>query len=199
MRLDKIYTRTGDRGKTCLVGGERVEKSSLRIGAMGAIDELNSAIGVVRTYGEGAPDADVVAECIDTLKQVQNDLFDCGCELGLGPGGMPDADVPRLTGEQVTFLESCIDRYGEILEPLPSFVLPGGGALNAHAHVARSVCRRAERRLWELNATEPVPENILKYVNRLSDVLFSLARWFARKAGEEEFLWAKGAEKPTGG
>lgn len=188
VKLSKIYTKTGDTGTTALVGGQRVAKSSLRLEAYGSIDELNSFVGVVRTCAAASDDREIADEAGTTLRRIQNDLFDIGSLLATAPGSKWDG-MREMKPEHITYLEEAMDRYQDILEVLPSFVLPGGGMLNAHAHVARTVCRRCERLLWRLKEEEPVDEVIVKYVNRLSDYLFVLSRWVAVKAGEEEYLW----------
>ena len=188
VRLSKIYTKTGDDGTTGLVGGTRVAKSSLRLEAYGSIDELNSFVGVVRTCAAASDDGEIAEEAGTTLRRIQNDLFDIGSLLATAPGSKWDG-MREMKPEHITYLEEAMDRYQEILESLPSFVLPGGGMLNAHSHVARTVCRRCERLLWRLKEEEPVDEVIVKYVNRLSDYLFVLSRWVAVKAGEDEYLW----------
>ena len=188
VRLSKIYTKTGDDGTTGLVGGTRVAKSSLRLEAYGSIDELNGFVGVVRTCAAASDDGEIAEEAGTTLRRIQNDLFDIGSLLATAPGSKWDG-MREMKPEHITYLEEAMDRYQEILESLPSFVLPGGGMLNAHSHVARTVCRRCERLLWRLKEEEPVDEVIVKYVNRLSDYLFVLSRWVAVKAGEDEYLW----------
>lgn len=177
-RLSKIVTRTGDAGTTGLGDGSRVAKDSARIDAIGAVDELNSTLGVLLT--ETLP-ADVVAELTD----VQHDLFDLGGELSIpGHRAMTDAQVARL--------EEQVERHNESLGPLKEFVLPGGTRAAAFAHVSRTVCRRAERALVHLAATEPVSDAARKYLNRLSDLLFVLARALNQAAGRADVLWQKG-------
>jgi len=188
VRLSKIYTKKGDKGTTALVGGERVSKVDIRLEACGTIDELNSFVGVIRTYAKQCSNQEVMEETERSLKQIQNDLFDIGSLVATAPGSKLDG-LRELQPEHVAFLEERMDEYQKILEPLPSFVLAGGSILNAHAHVARSVCRRAERILWKLNEEAPVAEVLLQYINRLSDYLFVYSRWVARIAGEIEFLW----------
>ncbi len=190
IRLTKIYTRGGDKGQTSLVGGARVPKEILRLEAYGTIDELNSVIGVVRTYVPEyrvgfAADYESYAEM---LRRIQNELFDVGSELATPPG----ADYPgmhRMGAGEVEALEKEIDRMNEGLEELKSFTLPGGGKLNAYLHLARTVCRRAERACWRLARTEAVGEDLLKYLNRLSDHLFVQSRWVAKRLDEPEYLW----------
>ncbi len=177
-RLSKIVTRTGDAGTTGLGDGSRVAKDSARIDAIGAVDELNSTLGVLLT--EPLP-ADVLA----ALTDVQHDLFDLGGELSIpGHAAMTDAQILRL--------EEQVERYNARLGPLKEFVLPGGTRAAAFAHISRTVCRRAERALVHLAATEPVSDAARKYLNRLSDLLFVLARALNHAAGRTDVLWQKG-------
>jgi cob(I)alamin adenosyltransferase len=175
-RLTKIYTRTGDDGDTGLGDGARVRKDSERVEAFGTVDELNSCIGVVLAVpGLGAS----VGAC---LLDVQHDLFDLGGELSIpGHRVIFPAHVARL--------ESALDAFNDDLPPLKDFILPGGGPAAAACHVARAVCRRAERRTWTLAGMEAVSPDVLKYLNRLSDLLFVLARILARLEGGSEVLW----------
>lgn len=193
IRLSRIYTRTGDKGTTALVGGKRVPKESGRLEAYGTIDELNSIVGIVRTY---LPDyrerlGDDFGWYSEMLRRIQNELFDVGSELATPPG----AEYPEMhtMGEgEVKQLESEMDRMEQALEPLNSFTLPGGGVLNAFLHQARTVCRRAERVCWALKREEPIGDQLIIYVNRLSDHLFVQSRWIAKRLGEPEFLWDRG-------
>jgi len=189
--LNKIYTRTGDDGTTALGNGERRKKYDLRVAAYGSLDEANAAIGVARlhTVHDGELDG--------ALARIQNDLFDLGADLatpgkGRGPGGA------RLTATatQVEWLESEIDRFNAALAPLRSFVLPGGSAAAAHLHLARTICRRAERLIAELKdrPNETVTPEVLTYVNRLSDFLFVAAR-HANHKGERDVLWRPGENR----
>jgi cob(I)alamin adenosyltransferase len=189
--LNKIYTRTGDDGTTALGTGERRKKYDLRVAAYGTLDETNSVIGIARLHtGEDA--------ALDAaLSRIQNDLFDVGADLttpgkGKGPGGAR----LTVTAAQVGWLEAEIDRLNDELEPLRSFILPGGGAAAAHLHLARTVCRRAERLIAELNdkAGESVTPEVLKYVNRLSDFLFVAAR-HANGKGARDVLWKPGQNR----
>ena len=176
-RLSKIVTRTGDAGTTGLGDGTRVAKDSARIEAIGAVDELNSTLGLL--LAEALPDT--VAEC---LTEVQHDLFDLGGELSIpGYSAVRDAHVDRV--------EQAIARFNADLAPLKEFILPGGTRAASLAHVARTVCRRAERALVHLGASSPVSEAVRKYVNRLSDLLFVLARALNRDAGHADVLWRK--------
>jgi cob(I)alamin adenosyltransferase len=185
VRLNKIYTRKGDDGTTALVGGKRVKKTSLRLEAYGTVDELNAFLGILRTQALGAS-PDIMKESEQALRQIQNDLFDIGSLLAVASEDSKDAVFPP---ERTKFLETRMDEYQTKLEELTSFVLPGGDPLNAQAHVARTVCRRAERLLWRLNAEERLDAEILRYLNRLSDYLFVYSRWVARLGGGKEFLW----------
>jgi cob(I)alamin adenosyltransferase len=193
IRLTRIYTRTGDKGLTALVGGGRVPKESGRLEAYGTVDELNAAIGVVRTYLPNYRDrlGTDFEWYSEMLRRVQNELFDVGSELATPP----DAEYEGMhhMGEaEVAELENEMDRMQEVLEPLNSFTLPGGGVLNAFLHQARTVCRRAERICWALKRGEPLNDQVLIYLNRLSDHLFIQSRWIAKRLGEPEFLWDRG-------
>ncbi|HVN63792.1 MAG TPA: cob(I)yrinic acid a,c-diamide adenosyltransferase [Candidatus Binataceae bacterium] len=190
IRLSKIYTRTGDKGTTALVGGARVPKESLRLEAYGTIDELNSIVGIVRTY---LPDYRVKLgaqydSSAEMLRRIQNELFDVGSELATPPEG-EYSEMHKMGPGEIKQLESEMDRMEKELEPLKSFTLPGGGVLNAFLHQARTVCRRAERDCWRLKREEDINDDLLKYVNRLSDHLFVQSRWIAKRLGEAEFLW----------
>ncbi len=195
MRITKVYTRTGDAGKTRLAGGQQVWKDSLRVEAYGTIDELNASVGVVR-----AMNADVVdeytaaAQLEDELRWVQNKLFDVGSILATAPG-QTFKNMPQVGAQDVTRLEKLIDRCQKDLEPLKEFILPGGGKVSGFLHQARTVCRRAERLCVALSKTEPVDSTIIKFVNRLSDALFVMARWVAKTQGEPEFLWERDVAK----
>jgi cob(I)alamin adenosyltransferase len=191
--LSKIYTRTGDEGTTGLVGGERVKKSSIRVSAYGDVDELNSYLGLCATFAADKS----FSPLLDKLTIIQNELFDLGSELA-SPGSSGGPGIPTTTADQVSRLEVWIDTLNEGLPTLQSFVLPGGSLLNAHLHIARTICRRAERTILELHDTEPVPTNLRHYVNRLSDLLFVMSRAAARLEGKKETLWIPGASRPTG-
>ena len=177
-RLSKIVTRTGDAGTTGLGDGSRVAKDSARIEAIGAVDELNSTLGVL--LAEPLPEA--VAAC---LTEIQHDLFDLGGELSI-PG------YKAMTDAQVLRLEDAVERFNANLAPLKEFILPGGSRPASLAHVARTVCRRAERALVRLGTTDDVRECARKYLNRLSDLLFVLARVLNRAAGGADVLWRRG-------
>ncbi len=191
VRLNKIYTRTGDDGTTALGTGERRKKYDLRIAAYGTLDELNAALGLARlhTGDDAALDA--------ALSRIQNDLFDAGADLTMpGKGKGPDGARLTVTDNQVAWLESEIDRLNAELKPLRSFVLPGGSAAAAYLHLARTVCRRGERLIAELadRPGESVTPELLKYVNRLSDFLFVAAR-HANGKGAGDVLWAPGRNR----
>ena len=187
-RLSKIYTRTGDGGKTSLVGGERVLKSSLRIDAFGTVDELISQLGLVRTSAMNSENERIREESDAILPKVQNTLFDIGSILACAPGS-DTAEAMALDAAAVELLEKRMDAYLEELDELKSFVLPGGSELNALSHVARAICRRAERVVWQLHEEEPVKESLRTYLNRLSDFLFVYSRWGVKVEGGQEFLW----------
>ena len=181
--LSKIYTRTGDGGQTRLGDMSQVAKTSLRIEAYGSIDELNSIIGLIRL---------VTTSCADVLIRVQNDLFDLGADLCVPPA--PDKqgdDKLRVQPEHVQYLEQQIDRINADLQPLKSFVLPGGSEAAAWLHLGRTVCRRAEREVWRLAAEEQVGGGVMEYLNRLSDLLFVMAR-AANDGGTTDVLWQPG-------
>jgi cob(I)alamin adenosyltransferase len=189
--LNKIYTRTGDDGTTALGTGERRKKYDRRISAYGTIDEVNAALGVVRlhTASDAALDA--------ALSRIQNDLFDVGADLCTpGKGRGPDGARLTVTQAQVDWLESEIDRLNDHLAPLKSFVLPGGTAAAAYLHLARTICRRAERLIAELRDKpgESVGDEVLKYVNRLSDFLFVAGR-YANGKGARDVLWQPGQNR----
>jgi cob(I)alamin adenosyltransferase len=189
--LNKIYTRTGDDGTTALGTGERRKKYDLRIAAYGTLDEVNATLGIARLHTAEDPSLD------SALGRIQNDLFDVGADLctpgkGKGPGGAR----LTVTDAQVTWLESEIDRLNAELAPLKSFVLPGGSAPAAYLHLARTVCRRAERLVAELKDKpgESVTPEVLKYVNRLSDFLFVASR-YANGKGARDVLWKPGQNR----
>jgi cob(I)alamin adenosyltransferase len=189
--LNRIYTRTGDDGSTALGTGERRRKYDLRVAAYGTVDELNATIGIARLHAGEDRDLDRM------LTRIQNDLFDVGADLcmpdkGKGPGGAR-LDV---TEAQVEWLEHQIDQLNGELAPLRSFVLPGGGAAASHLHLARTVCRRAERLIVELadKPGESVTAAAIKYINRLSDFLFVAAR-FANRKGAADVLWVPGQNR----
>lgn len=191
MRITKVYTRTGDAGKTRLAGGQQVWKDSPRVDAYGTIDELNATVGVARVMNAGVgSEHSAAAQLEDELRWVQNKLFDIGSLLATAPG-QTFKNMPQVEAKDVTRLEQMIDRCQEDLEPLKEFILPGGGKVSGFLHQARTVCRRAERLCVALSKTEPVDPMIVKFINRLSDALFVLARWVSKTQGEPEFLWER--------
>jgi cob(I)alamin adenosyltransferase len=177
----KIYTKTGDKGTTALFGGKRVSKADLRIDAYGTVDELNSFLGLIR-------DQEVNLKRKDKLIEIQHMLFVIGSNLATEPGNTK-VKVPLLTEADIEFLETGIDEMEQELPPLKFFVLPGGHQSVSFCHVARTVCRRAERITIALNEQEPVESVIIKYLNRLSDYLFVLSRKMASELGAEEIPW----------
>jgi cob(I)alamin adenosyltransferase len=179
----KIYTKTGDTGNTSLFGGQRVPKDALRIDAFGSVDELNSALGVVLSDVSDA-------ELKKVINKIQNTLFEVGADLAT-PRSIEKTNVRRIKPDDAKELESVIDTLEQRLEPLTSFVLPGGSKTASGLHVARTVCRRAERAVVRLSREEETGEGILVYLNRLSDLLFVLARWSNKMANIPEIPWNK--------
>lgn len=208
VKLTKIYTRGGDKGQTSLGDGSRVAKHDLRVEAYGTVDEANAALGLARLYTEGEAEA--------MLARIQHDLFDLGADLcrpeaepeasaGKTPAGKKKAAADKTEGAkksaplrvvdaQVTRLEREIDQMNAALQPLESFVLPGGGAAAAHLHLARTTARRAERLMTALAEKNPINPIAIKYINRLSDHLFVLARWLNGR-GKADILWKPGANR----
>lgn len=191
VRLTKIYTRTGDKGDTRLVGGQKVPKDHLRIEAYGTIDELNTILGLARVFNLRETSDAAVSTSIDTfLRKTQNDLFNLGSDLATRVADRWP-NMPLICANDITELESTIDRWNDELFPLNSFVLPGGNPLSAFLHQARTVCRRAERCILRLSREDDIGEHVLPYVNRMSDALFVLSRWATIKTGAQEFLWER--------
>ncbi|TAN44835.1 MAG: cob(I)yrinic acid a,c-diamide adenosyltransferase [Rhodospirillales bacterium] len=184
VRLSRIYTKGGDKGKTSLGDGRRVPKHDLRVEAYGTIDEANAALGLARLAAKDNPSADAL------LARLQNDLFDLGADL-CAPG---KAEGLRIEASQVERLEAEIDELNAALKPLDSFVLPGGSAASAHLHLARTIVRRAERLIAALAEKEPVNPQALAYANRLSDLLFVLARTLNNQ-GKDDILWVPGKNR----
>jgi cob(I)alamin adenosyltransferase len=177
-RLSKIYTRTGDDGTTGLANGERIAKADPRVTAFGDVDETNSALGLLLT------EADIPAGMRSSLARIQHELFEIGAELSL-PG------YRQITSDHVQALERDLDELNSELPPLKEFVLPGGTRAAATCHVARTICRRAERSAWTANALTTLNPELLRYLNRLSDLLFVMARSLARQHGGQETLWQR--------
>ena len=198
MRITKVYTRTGDAGKTRLAGGQQVWKDSLRVEAYGTLDELNAVVGVVRVMNAEMVGRHAQARQLEEdLQWIQNKLFDLGGILATAPG-QEFKNMPQVAGNDVTKLEKIIDRCQKDLAPLKEFILPGGGKVSGFLHQARTVCRRAERICVHLSREEPVDALNIKFVNRLSDALFVLARWASKTQGEPEFLWQREVKKVAG-
>jgi cob(I)alamin adenosyltransferase len=194
VRITRVYTRTGDNGTTALVGGARVPKDSKRIAAYGTIDELNASLGLARVFneerlaeGEGHQWLD------DVLRRLQNELFDLGSELATPEDAVYEG-MFRFSEQEVKALERLMDQCQKELEPLKSFILPGGGRIGGFLHQCRTICRRAERDILALSREEPINPCLFKYVNRLSDVFFVLARWVGKRLGEKEYLWERGLQ-----
>lgn len=177
----KIYTKQGDSGQTSLIGGTRVPKHHIRIEAYGTTDELNSYLGLLGEYAE-------IKEFVPLIRNIQDTLFVIGSHLA-NDAAKSHFSPPEITEEEVHLLEVSIDKMDTVLAPLKNFVLPGGCPANATAHIARCVCRRAERCVVHLNEHEPVSPTILHYLNRLSDWLFTVARYASHISGGEEIVW----------
>jgi cob(I)alamin adenosyltransferase len=194
VRITKVYTRTGDGGKTRLAGGQQVAKDSVRVEAYGTVDELNASVGLVRAMNEEAVAVVGAAKQLEQdLRWVQNKLFDVGSLLATAPGQV-FKNMPTIKAQDAVRLERIMDRCQKDLAPLKEFILPGGGKVAATLHQARTICRRAERICVRLAREETLDAQIIKFLNRLSDALFVWARWVAKTQGEPEFLW----ERDTG-
>jgi len=191
IRISHVYTRTGDKGETGLVGGRRVPKDSLRLEAYGTVDELNAAVGLARAFNRQSTPSAARDRLEEILRQLQNELFDLGSELATPPEAYREG-MFRVKEENVTALEVLMDTCEKDLEPLNSFVLPGGGQVSAFLHQCRTVCRRAERIVLRLQRAEQIQPGPLQYLNRLGDLFFVLARWIGKHSGEQEFLWERG-------
>jgi cob(I)alamin adenosyltransferase len=189
LAINRVYTRQGDSGETRLAGGQRVPKDGVRIAAYGAVDELNAFLGAARAAlaGEAAAHP-ALAPLGPILLRVQHELFNLGSILATLPEDVHPRQA-RVTDAETARLEAEMDRMNEVLAPLRSFVLPGGGRLNAELHICRTVCRRAERACVALARAESVPPEAVRYLNRLGDALFVWSRWASHAAGEPETLW----------
>jgi len=186
MRIDRVYTKGGDKGETSLIGGERVSKADPRLDCYGTIDELNSVIGLLT---EALASSAAGPHLTPILRRVQNELFNLGCELAT-PDAERRAKLPRVEPRHIEALEKDIDAVNDDLPMLKSFVLPGGGWASAYSHLARTVCRRAERLVVGLSEAEDIGGELpVQYLNRLSDALFVWGRWCALKDGKDEPLW----------
>lgn len=178
----KIYTKTGDKGQTSLIGGTRVAKNSVRLEAYGTVDELNSYLGLIRSFP-------IAPELTDQLIVIQNILFSVGGNLATDTSVKEVGSGLVVMDEDIAFLERAMDRMDETLPAMTHFILPGGERASSFAHIARTVCRRAERRVLDVAAQYDVDERVIRYINRLSDYLFVLARKIAFDAGAEELKW----------
>ena len=187
-RLTKIYTRSGDGGDTGLVGGQRVGKDSPRVWAYGTVDELNSALGLARAFNAASPAPDRELDAV--LAGIQNELFDLGAALATLPRDFRPG-MPRISRDHIGALEKRMDELNAKLGPLPEFILPGGSVTGAALHLARTICRRAERYAVRLAREETLGEFVLPYLNRLGDALFVLARWANQQQGVQETSWKK--------
>ena len=195
VKITKVYTRTGDTGQTGLVGGKRLPKDHPRIESYGSVDELNSVIGLALSFLSQKEASKRREKLGLILEAIQQKLFDAGSELATLPGDEYEGQI-TLQAENVEWLEEIIDAMNEELQPLKSFILPGGTSLNAFLHQARTVCRRAERDILKLNQIDLVNPEIIKYINRLSDFLFVAGRWVTETLGETETLWQPGKSSP---
>lgn len=195
VKITKVYTRTGDGGETGLVGGRRLPKVHQRIEAYGTVDELNSLIGIVRSLNESKEPSPRRDSLEAILEAVSHKLFDLGAELATAPGDEYEGQV-LVEARDAEWLEQVIDAMNEELPTLRSFILPGGSAMNAALHHARTVCRRAEREVLRLAQTEAVSPHVIAYLNRLSDALFVFGRWSSATLGEREILWEPGKGYP---
>lgn len=194
VQLTRIYTRGGDKGKTSLGDGTRVAKHDLRVTAYGTVDEANAIVGLVRLHLGPEAKTGELADIDQILMRIQNDMFDLGADLCTPEKENPDYPPLRIVEEQVTRLEEECDRLNADLAPLKSFVLPGGTAAATYLHLARTVARRAERDITALAEVEPVNPIAVRFINRLSDHFFVLARWLNGKA-EGDVLWVPGANR----
>ena len=181
-RLTRLYTRRGDEGETSLAGGQRVSKDSLRVAAYGAVDELNAALGVSLAHGLSPRLAEV-------LPPIQNELFHLGSDLSFLEPEKAERPRPQIEARHIERLEKLIDELNAATGPLENFILPGGSLGAAHLHVARTICRRAERSVVTLTHSEPVGPFALRYLNRLSDLLFAMSRYENKQRGVAEPLW----------
>ncbi len=199
IRINRVYTRTGDKGETGLVGGKRVPKDSPRIEAYGTVDELNSIVGLARVFNEERIKEGETHRFLDqVLRDIQEELFNLGSELAT-PLDSRFKGAITIGEEQVKRIEEIIDECQKTLEPLKSFILPGGGRIGGYLHQCRTVCRRAEREVLRLSRVEETSEWGIKYINRLSDLFFVLSRWVGKHLGEQEYMMQRGlVDTPRG-
>lgn len=191
VKINRVYTRKGDSGNTSLVGGRRIAKDDPCVEAYGTVDELNTVLGLARSFNNEKPPSPRRDGLDRLLQAIQQRLFDLGAQLATRPGDEYGGQV-LVKAEDVAWLERVIDALNAELSPLKSFVLPGGGPVTAVLHQARAVCRRCERLVVALGRQQPVGEHVLPYLNRLSDALFVFSRWVAANLGEQELLWQPG-------
>jgi len=191
INITRVYTRTGDEGTTALVGGPRVGKDARRVECYGEIDELNSLLGLARSLNATAAPSPAGDRLETILTRLQNELFDLGSELATPPE-VEYAGMFKVSADDVAALEHLMDECQKDLEPLKSFILPGGGVVSAVLHQARTVCRRAERQIIRLSREDTIGAFVIPYINRLSDLLFVLSRWIGKQRGEREYLWERG-------
>ena len=198
MRISKVYTRTGDAGKTRLAGGQQVFKDDRRVEAYGTVDELNAVLGTARAFiAECLPDDTKLATLDKELHVIQSKLFDVGGILATA-SGKSFPNMPEVTEDDVTRLEVLIDSMNAELKPLKEFILPGGGKATSFLHMARTICRRAERQCVTLSREDSLGPTLLMYLNRLSDALFVFARWVAKVQGEPEHFWERPSSSTKG-
>lgn len=183
--MTRIYTKTGDAGETGLFGGGRVPKDDERVEAYGEVDELNATLGLVRGFGL-PPDMDAL------MQRLQDELFTVGAVLATPTGTKASSYIPELKAEWAEAMEKAIDAFEAELSPMTHFVLPGGTQAASALHLARTVCRRAERVCWAVKRDEQISDQVIIYINRLSDHLFVQSRWISKRLGEDEFLWDRG-------
>jgi cob(I)alamin adenosyltransferase len=191
VKINRVYTRKGDSGNTSLVGGRPIAKDDPRVETYGTVDELNAVLGLARSFNAQKPPSPRRDGLDKLLQAIQQRLFDLGSQLATKPGDEFAGQV-LVKAEDVDWLERVIDTLNGELEPLKSFVLPGGGPVTAALHLARTVCRRCERLVVALGRNQPVGEHVLPYLNRLSDALFVFSRWVTANLGEQELLWQPG-------
>ncbi len=197
--ISKVYTKAGDGGRTALVGGRQVDKGSLRIEAYGTVDELNAVLGLLRRANQAEPGPDAARSRLEALvARVQSELFNLGSCLATLPEDLAPTQ-PRILPRHTEALEREIDDLNAGLPALRSFTLPGGGWTSCYAHLARTVCRRAERCVVRLAEAEAIDREAIRYLNRLSDALYVLGRWNVRARGEEEPLWQPEPPEPPPG
>ena len=198
IKINKVYTKKGDKGKTRLVGGAPIAKDHPRVEAYGTVDELNSLVGIARCFNDQKRASKRQKKFDIILQVIQQWLFDLGGELATNPAFRKKKGIPySITEEHVLWLEEVMDAMNEDLKPLESFVLPGGGPVNSFIHQCRTVCRRAERRMLTLNKKETLNPWAIPFINRLSDAFFVFGRWVSHSLGEKEVLWEpRAAQNP---